>query len=183
MAQFKLGALLIKQLSKPLSTRIKAQSKNSALFQAVSVKVGRFVYQTTTRLNLWNLGHKVKNIKPLTEQEAINRGSDVLGEVVVYSVSAGLIVYEYRRRDLADDVKKANKADRRAAKEERMRLRFEALEVQIHVLQQRCDELEEGVDGGGRNDAAPVAMTVGDGGGSSAAPGGVLLAPFRWLVG
>ena len=47
------------------------------------------------RLNMWAAGSrrsKEFKIKPLSEEQAIKQGADLLGELVIFSVGAGLFL-------------------------------------------------------------------------------------------
>lgn len=43
-----------------------------------------------------NLGAPV-NIPPLSDQMAIELGANLLGEVIIFSIGAGLLIFEYVR--------------------------------------------------------------------------------------
>ena len=43
------------------------------------------------------MGMKGKEYKPLSEERAVELGSEILGETFLYSIAAGYIVYEYWR--------------------------------------------------------------------------------------
>lgn len=43
-----------------------------------------------------NLGKPV-NVQPLNETMAIELGANLLGETIIYSIGAGLLIFEYKR--------------------------------------------------------------------------------------
>ncbi len=52
---------------------------------------------TGFRLRLLGLG-KTKEVKPLNEEMAVDLGADMLGELFIFSVGAGLVAAEYWRQ-------------------------------------------------------------------------------------
>ena len=56
MALLKVGALVIKQLTKPLAKRAKTHAKSSPFFAAQCIRVGNAVNVVTHRMNVTLLG-------------------------------------------------------------------------------------------------------------------------------
>lgn len=48
---------------------------------------------------------RVKDVKPMSEEAAIELSSDMLGELIIFSVGAGCIYLEYRRQMKRDQNK------------------------------------------------------------------------------
>eukprot|EP00924_Labyrinthula_sp_SR-Ha-C_P008295 snap_masked-scaffold_11-processed-gene-8.16-mRNA-1 protein AED:1.00 eAED:1.00 QI:0/-1/0/0/-1/1/1/0/156 len=138
---FKMGTLLIKTISKPLATNLKSQAKQHPKFRKVCVTTGQFMNRIQTEINVRSLGHKVKKIKPLNEEIAINKGADLFGDVFIYTVSALTIIWEVNRRS-NETKEKAEKALK-----EKQRLDDEREEVQESILNliHRQERLEEEV--------------------------------------
>ena len=61
-------------------------------------------WDTRLRLRILGLG-KAKEVKPLNEEMAVEQGADLLSEIFLFSVGAGLIAYEYRRREASEEKK------------------------------------------------------------------------------
>lgn len=51
------------------------------------------------------MGFVLKEVKPLSEDRAIDLGARLLGELIVYGISAGLLLYEYNRQTMNDQIK------------------------------------------------------------------------------
>lgn len=51
------------------------------------------------------LGFVLKKVKPLSEDRAIDLGARLLGELIVCGISAGLLLYEYNRQTMNDQIK------------------------------------------------------------------------------
>ena len=65
----KLGLLGLKVILKPVSTRIKNEAKTNASFRSMCHGVGQGFNSITARMNVWTLGHRLKNVKPLEEAD------------------------------------------------------------------------------------------------------------------
>ena len=61
-------------------------------------------FDTTIKLRILGMG-RVKDVKPMSEEAAIELSSDMLGELIIFSVGAGCIYLEYRRQMKRDQNK------------------------------------------------------------------------------
>lgn len=52
--------------------------------------------EVKTKMWVLNLG-KPGNVQPLNETMAIELGANLLGETIIYSIGAGLLIFEYIR--------------------------------------------------------------------------------------
>lgn len=52
--------------------------------------------EVKTRMWVLNLGKPV-SIPQLNETQAIELGANLLGETIIYSIGAGLLIFEYKR--------------------------------------------------------------------------------------
>lgn len=59
---FKLGALLVRTLSKPLAKRIKLQAANHPSISKWTIALGQFTYNLTARLNVLASGYKLVGV-------------------------------------------------------------------------------------------------------------------------
>ena len=73
--------------------------------------------------------------KPLSEERAVEVGSEILGESFLFSVAAGYIVYEYwrsaRRDQMKEDIQNHDISD---------------LQIQTARLEQQMAQLQETLD-------------------------------------
>nr|CAH8839399.1 unnamed protein product [Trichobilharzia regenti] len=106
---FKLGALAIKQIGKPLANYLKRKAKTNTFFRHyVCLPPAQFYHLWETRLKLKLLGlQKPKEVAKLSEDAAVDLGAEVLGEVIIFVVGASCLLLEYRRQVR----KEANKED------------------------------------------------------------------------
>lgn len=92
----KLLALTMKTLSKPIAQGIKSRAVYNSIFKKICISVGEFSNKTTYNLNKFVNRYKVP-YRPIDNEHAVNKGADMLGEIVVYSIAGVLIVEEYAR--------------------------------------------------------------------------------------
>ena len=72
---------------------------------------------------------------PLTEERAVERGAEILGETFLYSIAAGYIVYEYWR---------SGKKEQR--KEDVQNHDISMLQTQVVNLEQQMSQLQQTLD-------------------------------------
>ncbi|XP_056635298.1 putative OPA3-like protein CG13603 [Diorhabda sublineata] len=108
----KLGALLLKQISKPIANVVKNQAKSSPVFRKyVCMPPAQFYNWCEVKAKMWilNLGKPV-NIPVLNEAMAIELGANLLGEGIIFLIAAGMVVFEYNRSSRKEAAKEEAKA-------------------------------------------------------------------------
>jgi optic atrophy 3 protein len=131
----KIVALLIKTVAKPLSKRIKHEfSKNPTTSNGL-IFIGQTTHAISSRLTIWSAGYKVRTITPLSNDDALKEGSEVVGEAFILTVSIGALIWEYNKSKEKERKKEKLLHDQAAA---------ERLEIQqsIYNLEQRIITLE-----------------------------------------
>lgn len=141
----KLGALALRQISKPLANHLKTRAKSSHFFRTkVCMPPAQFYHwcEVNVKARLLNLG-KPKEVVKLNEQAAIDLGSELIGEMVMFLIASATILAEYTRQS-------RKYADEKATLESRwteMELRVTNLEENLNSnrtqLEQRIDNLEK----------------------------------------
>jgi len=149
----KLAFLAVKQVSKPVANRIKDNAITNERLHGAMVWVGQRLHYNMIQVNRIadGLGAlKSERVGLLKEKEALVRGADFLAEMVVYSVSAGVLGAEYWLSE-----QKAKKAAAAAAAKEAEALRlkelnekqqwreFEQLNCKLEEAQRRLSAMEE----------------------------------------
>ncbi|XP_045468371.1 putative OPA3-like protein CG13603 [Harmonia axyridis] len=128
----KLGALLVKQISKPIANAIKEKAKISPVFRKyVCLPPAQLYYWCELKAKLWvlNLGKPV-SIPIYNEDMAIELGANLLGEGIIFFIAAGIVVAEYSRSYRKEAAKEA------ARKEEMEELQLSLKELFIQTEQQ-----------------------------------------------
>lgn len=96
----KLGALLLRQISKPIANFVKERAKGSPAFRSYVCMPPAQLYnwcEVKMKMYFMNLGTAGK-VKPLSESMAIELGSNLLGEGIIFFVGAFVLLYEYNRQ-------------------------------------------------------------------------------------
>ena len=119
---FKLGALTIKALSKPISKVIKKRASDIGVFRYVCINTGKFHNSVTYHFNTKVLNRNQK-YRMINEEYAINKGSDMLGELVIYGIAGGLIAVEHTKNAMQKNHKKYE-----------MEKRLQTMEKEINML-------------------------------------------------
>ncbi|GFO50515.1 optic atrophy 3 protein homolog [Plakobranchus ocellatus] len=126
----KLGYLAIRQISKPIANYIKRQAKSSPFIRTWICMPPAQLYhwwEVNIHLRMMGLG-KAKNVEKLTDKEAIELGGEMLGEFIIFSVAAVILVLEYQRG-----------ARREAAKEEKLDKELSGLKTKVEEMKTVSD--------------------------------------------
>ncbi|KAI8870498.1 optic atrophy 3-like protein, partial [Ramicandelaber brevisporus] len=97
MSTFKLGALLIRTLSKPIANNIKQRTKSSPGFKSWCINVAQWSHRVEMNLKMKFLGYEKEHIRPLNDARAIEAGANFLSEAFIFSVAALILVAENQR--------------------------------------------------------------------------------------
>ncbi|PAA61706.1 hypothetical protein BOX15_Mlig033007g1 [Macrostomum lignano] len=135
----KLAYLGIRQLSKPLANFIRDRARASPFFKKyVCMPPAQLHHWYETRLKMRELGLKSKSVAKLSDIDAVDTGATILGETIIYIVSALTIFAEYRRQ-----------ANKEQAKEELASDKMTDLEKSVQDLKQlvteqrdQCEQLQ-----------------------------------------
>lgn len=123
----KLGALALRQISKPLANHLKTRAKDSHFFRTkVCMPPAQFYHwcEVNVKARLLNLG-KPKEVVKLNEQAAIDLGAELIGEMVMFLIAAGTVLAEYTRQSRKYSEEKA------------------ALELRWTQMEDKVEHLEE----------------------------------------
>ncbi|XP_045133079.1 putative OPA3-like protein CG13603 isoform X3 [Portunus trituberculatus] len=132
----KLGALVIKQVSKPLANVAKNRAKNSHFFRTyVLMPPAQFYHWCEVRLKMYvmNIGRSGQKttIPKLSEEAAIELGGNLLGEGVIFSIAVVILAFEVSRQK-----------EKEKKKEEAERAFIDSLENRINELTFATEELD-----------------------------------------
>eukprot|EP00943_MAST-04B_sp_MAST-4B-sp1_P005531 g5531.t1 len=93
----KLGILVVKAVTKPFAKRIK--NTEDVRLQKLCKDVGQIQNKFMTLVNLRTSGIKAKKVKPLSDEQALVLGSELVSEGIILGISGVLLGIEYWRRD------------------------------------------------------------------------------------
>ena len=76
------------------------------------------IWEVKAKMRSLNLGSgRVTKVPPLSEAKAVEQGSELLSELIIYSIASFIVVYEYDRSSDKDQAKEAKlEADRQMIK-------------------------------------------------------------------
>lgn len=126
----KLGALALRQISKPLANHLKTRAKSSLFFRTyVCMPPAQFYHwcEVNVKARLLNLG-KPKEVVKLNEQAAIDLGAELIGETTIFLIASATIIAEYARQ-----TRKYN--DEKAALE----LRWMQMEAKVNDIEEELE--------------------------------------------
>lgn len=104
---FKLVSLAVKQVSKPVAYSLKTAAKQSKFFRKyVCIWPGQGYHwlETKVKMRLMGLSGPDK-VQPLSEQKAVDVGSELLGESLIFGIATVMLVFEYRRGQRKEETK------------------------------------------------------------------------------
>ncbi|VDI49193.1 Hypothetical predicted protein [Mytilus galloprovincialis] len=101
----KLATLLINQFTRPVVESVSQSAKHYPNVRAGFIRVAQRYHSIYFTSKSKALGFVLKEVKPLSEDRAIDLGARLLGELIVYGISAGLLLFEYNRQTLNDKIK------------------------------------------------------------------------------
>eukprot|EP00571_Detonula_confervacea_P003942 CAMPEP_0172325674 /NCGR_PEP_ID=MMETSP1058-20130122/54513_1 /TAXON_ID=83371 /ORGANISM="Detonula confervacea, Strain CCMP 353" /LENGTH=204 /DNA_ID=CAMNT_0013042267 /DNA_START=68 /DNA_END=679 /DNA_ORIENTATION=- len=132
----KLLGLLIKTLAKPVAKQVKHQFVKQPITRSALIWVGQTTHAVTTRMTIWSSGYKVRSISKLEEEAALSRGADILSETFIFSVSTGILLYEYNRSS-------AKEKKKEEARLQKIRDDATRLQEKLNSLDKRLVSLED----------------------------------------
>ncbi|CAN8304008.1 unnamed protein product [Cochlearia groenlandica] len=136
----KLGTLLVKTISKPLANQLKHQAKVHPRFRQSIINFAQRNHRFTTQLQRRRYGHATDvEIRPLDEEKAVQAAVDLIGELFIFAVGGGVVVFEVQRSSRSE----ARKEEARKQELEELRLKDEDLEKQVADLKSKLEELEQ----------------------------------------
>ncbi|XP_065167900.1 putative OPA3-like protein CG13603 isoform X2 [Atheta coriaria] len=143
----KLGALVLKQVSKPIAQACKNYAKSSPFFRKyICMPPAQLYHWSEVKMKMWilNLGKPV-NIPVLNEQQAIELGANLLGEGVIFTIAALILINEYQRSSAKEAKKEAaTKAEKQVLEQNIHDLYFitQKQATQINELMRHIYDLE-----------------------------------------
>ncbi|XP_062595541.1 optic atrophy 3 protein homolog [Saccostrea cucullata] len=96
----KLVYLFVKQVSKPVATRVTGYMKEKPFIRKnIMIPLAQVYHRTEANLRLmlmYNQGHKVK-INPLTDEAAIALATDMMNDIFIFTIAFIVLYQEYVR--------------------------------------------------------------------------------------
>lgn len=96
---YKLGALLVRQVTRPMANILKRQAKEHRLFKEMCIALAQRMHIADIVLRSKLTPSKFsKTIRPLNDEKAVENGATLLSEAFVFSVTGTVVVWETLRQ-------------------------------------------------------------------------------------
>ena len=158
----KIAAVLFKEVSKPLATKLKAAASEHPRLRGLAIGLGRGYERGVQRVEVLWSGNRIKSFKHIPDAHALTVGADLLVQGFLLSSAMLLVVAEYVRnaqvRDAERVVAAERKAERQAVKGERLR----RLEADAADALARVERLERAIAAAEAAAGAAAAAAEGD---------------------
>ncbi|XP_023736724.1 OPA3-like protein [Lactuca sativa] len=140
----KLGTLALRTLSKPIASRLKKEAAINPKFRTSIIGIAQANHRLTTTLQRRIYGHATDvEIRPLNEERAVQVAGDLIGELFVFTVACGALIFEVQRSARSE----AKREEIRKQEIEIMRQRDEDIAKQMEFLMKKLEELEKAIKG------------------------------------
>ncbi|CAI9292765.1 unnamed protein product [Lactuca saligna] len=140
----KLGTLALRTLSKPIASRLKKEAAINPKFRTSIIGIAQANHRLTTTLQRRIYGHATDvEIRPLNEERAVQVAGDLIGELFVFTVACGALIFEVQRSARSE----AKREEIRKQEIEIMRQRDEDIAKQMEFLMKKLEELEKVIKG------------------------------------
>lgn len=95
----KLGALLVRQVTRPMANVLKRQAKEHAVFKEICIGLAQKMHVADVVLRSKLTPTKFsKTIRPLNDTKAVENGATLLSEGFVFGVTGSVVVWETLRQ-------------------------------------------------------------------------------------
>ncbi|XP_063425624.1 optic atrophy 3 protein homolog [Mytilus trossulus] len=140
----KLATLLFKQFQRPVVKSLSEWAKHHPKFSSGIGRMAQIYHSMdfTVQSKLLGFG-KPKKVKSLSEDEARNLGTKLVGETLVYGISASFLLFEYRRSLKNDKIKERRRKDEIAEILRKIHDNEMMTEVKIKELKKQISTLED----------------------------------------
>ena len=129
----KLGFQVVRHISKPFAKYIADKAKESRIFRdwiCIPVAQKFNLIEVKFKIYTMNLGMgRVTKVPPLSESRAVEKGSELLSEVIILTITSSILIFEYNRQ-----------SEKEQAKEERLAAEGELIESRIVELNMTVDK-------------------------------------------
>ncbi|CAA6668213.1 unnamed protein product [Spirodela intermedia] len=136
----KLGALAMKTVSKPIASRLKMEAGRHPQFRSFIISMAQANHRISTNMQRRLYGHSTDvEIRPLNEEKAVQAATDLIGEIFVFLVAGGAVIFEVQRSARSE----ARKEEMRRQELDALKQRDEELAREVELLRERLSEIEK----------------------------------------
>ena len=131
------------QAAKPVAKYISNRAKESKVFRdwiCMPIAQRAHIWEVKAKMRSLNLGSgRVTKVPPLSEAKAVEQGSELLSELVIYSIASIIVVYEYNSSSEKDQAKE----EKLAADRQMIKGKISQLEEMVSKQNTRIAELSK----------------------------------------
>jgi uncharacterized membrane protein YgcG len=187
----KIGAVLFKEVSKPLAAGVKRQATEHPGLRRVATALGRAYESGAQRVERAFSANRLAPLKAVSDSHALSVGADLLAQGFLVGTAIGFVVWEYNRSAAAKAADDRGKEARKLERQRRKNAALAALAAEVAATRARLEAVE-GVlaehgwavpppPGGGRGGGGGGGGGGGEGDGGSDDGGGRWTLPARAL--
>ncbi|CAH0689359.1 unnamed protein product [Chilo suppressalis] len=138
---FRMATLLARQLSSPIASRIKAYAMTHPRMRtAVVCRAGRMFRGAELRFKLWAMRlPPPPRAAPLSDNDAVQVGSDIIGEIIIFTLGAGIVIFEVNRQAEKLEIKMLEERSEWVA----LLVALQELKHELELQQQEMDRLQD----------------------------------------
>jgi hypothetical protein len=143
MALLRIGYFILDRIAEPVSQSIEVVARQSPAFRSKCVSLARYYENSEIARNSRFLKPSEVTTERLSEEQAVHRGAEILGEGVLWTIGLSVLLHQYYKDQVDEKDELAAKEARRIDKEELFRLTVISSERKII---ERIDALEARID-------------------------------------
>jgi hypothetical protein len=118
LPMIKLGGLIIRTLTKPVAKSVKTSAKIHPRLNALCHGLGQQQHRWLLRFHMGYRGVSNYTIKDLSPDQAVEKGADLIGEILIFSVAVAVASFEYSRSSEKSKQKERIEAEQKRLQEE-----------------------------------------------------------------
>lgn len=118
LPMIKLGGLIVRTLTKPLAKVVKTRSKIDPTLTNICNHLGQTQHRWLIRFHMGYRGVSNYVIKDLPADQAVEKGAELVGELIIFSVAVGVASFEYQRSNQQSKEKARIDAELKQQKEQ-----------------------------------------------------------------
>ena len=138
----KLGGILLRTVTKPIGKSIKVNAKTSPNLKRVCILIGNLQHNLLWRAQLRGISQY--QVKPLSDEQALEYGSEFIGETFIFSIAVAVASFEYHKSWTKSELKARAAQAKEAEKQRqwthdiaRLEMRIEALEKSRYTMNEK----------------------------------------------
>ncbi|KAJ0399442.1 hypothetical protein P43SY_005381 [Pythium insidiosum] len=135
LPMIKLGGLIVRTLTKPLAKVVKTRSKTHPRLNALCHRLGQQQHHLLFKFHMGFRGVSNFTIKDLPADQAVEKGADLIGELIIFSVAVAVASFEYSRSTTKSKEKEQLELEKKRRQEEEIERRFNHLEEKVIWLE------------------------------------------------